>query len=207
MSTTADIVLDEQSAPTTPAAGQGALWIDNTASQPIFKDDGGRCWGFTRSYSVADQDPGTADAYLTGSGLLIPSFGLQVGTRIIWYVAASKTAAGTATAIWQVRTGTAQTTADTSRLTITQGAQSAAADQGIAQLMLTVRTIGVTGVIRGDVSWSGHHAASVGFGNGAGAASAGFDMTTLAGQYIGLSVNAGASAAWTISQVQSELFY
>lgn len=203
----ADILLDEQSTPSTPAAGQGVLYVDITNSRFAHKDDAGRVWGMTRNWSVADQSPGTADAYLTGSSLLIPSVGLQVGMRIIWYVAASKTAAGTAAAVWTIRTGANQSTADTSRLAITQGAQTAAVDQGIAQIMLTVRTVGASGVIRGDVAWSGHHAAAVGFGSGAGGASAGFDNSALGGSYIGLSVNAGASAAWTVTQVQAEMMF
>ena len=202
----ADIVLDEQSAPATPSAGQGALYVDTTASRFIHKDDSGRNWGLNRNWSVADQAPAAnTDTYLTGSSLLIPSFGMQAGMRFIWYVAATKTAAATAAAVWTVRTGANQSTADTSRVAITQGVQSAVADQGIAQLMVTVRSVGASGVLRADVAWSGHHASATGFGNGAGAAGAGFDNSAMGGLYIGVSLNTGASAAWTITQIQAEL--
>ena len=201
------ITLSEQTAPATASSGTGHFWTDSTISKPAYTDDSGRHWLLApqRNWSTADQSPGTSDAYLTGSSLLIPSFGVQAGMRVIWYVAATKTAAGTATAVWQVRIGAAQSTADTSRLTITQGAQSAVADQGIAQVMLTVRSIGASGVIRGDMAWIGHHATATGFGAGAGATSSAFDTSALGGSYIGLSVNAGASAAWTVTQVQSEI--
>jgi hypothetical protein len=161
----------------------------------------------SRNWSTADQAPAAAtDTYLTGSGILIPSIGMPIGSKITWTIAANKTAAGVAAASWNVRIGAAQSTADTSRLNIVQGAQSAAADQGIFQVVLTVRSVGALGVIRGDLAVSGHHAAATGFGNGAGAVSVGFDNTAAAinGQYIGLSVDTGAAAAWTVTQVQAE---
>lgn len=39
------------------------------------------------------------------------------------------------------------------------------------------------------------------------ATSASFDMTTLAGQYVGLSLNGGASASWTTTQAQAEAIW
>jgi len=203
----ADILLDEQAAPTAPAAGQGIIWPDSTASKLIYTDDAGRKWGFHRNFSVADQAVAAADVYLTASGLLIPSFGVQVGTRIIWYVSAVKTAASTAAAIWTVRIGAAQAVGDTARITLTQGAQSAVIDNGIAQIMVTVRSVSASGIIVGSVAWSGHHAAAVGFGNGVSAAGAAFDNSALGGLFIGLSVNGGTAAAWTLTQVQGEIFY
>jgi hypothetical protein len=64
--------------------------------------------------------------------------------------------------------------------------------------------------MQGVVSIS-HELASTGFAvniNGhAQAASAGFDNSALAGQYIGLSIDAGASAAWTIRQLTAEAIW
>ena len=37
----ADLLLDEQSGPATPSAGQGVIFIDTTASILCFKDDSG----------------------------------------------------------------------------------------------------------------------------------------------------------------------
>lgn len=204
----ADILLDAQSAPSNPASGQGIVYPDATAAKLVYVDDAGRKWGFHRRHAVADQAPAAnTDTYITNSGLLIPSFGLQVGTHLRWELALSKTAAGTAAAVVRLRFGTNQTTADTERLAITLGAQSAVADQGIMIIKYTVRTVSATGVIRGDIHVAGHHAAAVGLGNGAGGTSAGFDNSALQGQFAGLSLNTGASAAWTITQCVGEIEY
>lgn len=206
----ADILLDEQSVPATPSAGQGVLWVDNAASLPAFKDDGGRSGimsGSTRNAAIANQAGFAADTYVTNSGLLIPSFGLQAKTFLRWILSVSKTAAGVATPIYQVRIGANQTTADTSRLTLTGPAQTAAADIGLLIIILTVRTIGAAGVIQGAANWS-HNGAATGFANNASGAvegtSAGFDNTALNGLFIGLSINGGAAAAWTVTQALAE---
>jgi hypothetical protein len=66
----------------------------------------------------ADQTANAADTYLTGGNLSIAGR-LQTITRMHWLVTATKTAAGIATPIWNVRFGTAGSTADTTRLTFT----------------------------------------------------------------------------------------
>ena len=203
----ADILLDEQAAPTTPASGQGVIYAESTASKLVYKDDAGYNWGYHRRVSVADQAPGAADAYITNSGLLIPSFGMQAGMVCFWTIGASKTAASTATAAWTVRIGSAQTTADTSRLVLTMGAQSAVADTGIITVMVTVRNVGAAGVLSGSVAAAGNHAAAVGFGNAVSANSSSYDNSAQQGLFVGLSVNCGASAAWTLTQCVGELLY
>lgn len=190
---------------TAPSTGFGVYWIDNVHSGALFLvDDTGRRWGRTHRVSVASQGAGFAtDTYLTDSGLLVPSFGFQVQTMFEWIISASKTAAGVATPIIQVRIGTAQTTADTSRLTFTGPAQTAAADVGLLSVLVVVRSVNAAGVIQGHASWN-HNGAAAGFANNdAGAVeatSAAFDNTALSSNFVGLSINGGASAAWTVTQ-------
>lgn len=205
----ADILLDEQSFPSTPSTGQGIIFADTTASRLFYKDDSGLYHGQVDRAAVAAQGAGFAsDTYVTNSGLIIPSFGLQAGMTFVWVISASKTAAGTATPVYTVRIGTAQTTADTSRLALTGPAQTAATDIGTLTIVLTVRSTGASGVIQGTANWS-HDTAAGGFANNdAGTVqgtSSGFDMSNVAGSYVGLSINGGASASWTLTQVVGKM--
>lgn len=203
----ADVLLDTQSAPTTPAAGQGLIWVDNTAKIVCAKDDAGNINSRSENAAIAAQSGFAADTYLTDSHILIPSFGLQARTMFRWLISASKTGAGVATPIYQVRIGANKTTADTSRLTLTGPAQTAVIDNALIQIYLTVRNIGAAGVLQATVTMD-HNLAATGFAvNAAGlveGTSAGFDMTALAGQFIGLSINGGAAAAWTVTQVRAD---
>jgi hypothetical protein len=204
----ADICLAEQTKPSTPASGNGVMWPDSTSPQWFTIDDAGRVWGRSFNAAVAAQGAGFAtDTYVTNSDILIPSFGLQAKTLIRWTISASKTAAGVATPIYSVRIGSARTTADTARLAITGPAQTAAADSAVIQILLAVRTVAATGVIQGTVSMD-HNLAATGFATDASSivvgTSAGFDNSALGGSYIGLSIDGGASAAWTITQVTAE---
>jgi hypothetical protein len=198
----------EQSAPSTPSSGYGTLWPDSTSPQWFTKDDAGRVWGRSHNAAVAAQGAGFAsDTYVTGSNILIPSFGLQTKTVFRWTISASKTAAGVATPVYTIRTGANASTADTSRLVLTGPAQTAAVDTAVIELTVTVRTVSATGVIQGTVSLA-HNLAATGFANNASAivegTSAGFDNSALGGLYIGLSVNGGASASWTLTQALAE---
>lgn len=214
----ADILLDEQSAPATPSSGQGLIYLDSTASQMVNKDDAGRCWAFSFNAAVASQGAGFAtDTYVTNSDLLIPSFGLQAKTVIRWRISASKSGASTATPAYAIRIGANRTTGDTARLTLTGPAQTAVADIGTLEIMLTVRNVGAAGIIQGTAWWAHQGTAAntttqgTGFANngtghveGAGAA---FDNSALAGQYIGLSINGGTASSWTVTQAQAEAWW
>lgn len=208
----ADIALDEQATPATPASGQGILYVDNQASAPFMVDDSGLVRGSLRRGSIAQQTGFAADTYLTDSGLIIPSKSMQAGTFWEWRMVISKTAAGVATPIFQVRIGANQSTGDTSRLSITTSAQTAVADTAFVVVLVNCRTVAVGGVIQGFVCLQ-HNLAATGFAttpagfNLVEATSAGFDNTALGGQFIGLSINGGASAAWTINQVVGQLCY
>lgn len=203
----ADILLDEQSAPASPAAGQGVIWTDNAISLPAYKDDAGRGYGvgggFNGTPATAAQLLGTGDTYVTGSKIVIPSFGLQVGSIYIVRLSLSKSGAGTAAPVWTVRLGTAGTTGDASQWTHTGVAQTAITETGFYEFWGTVRSIGASGVLQGSltVARTGGTAAtglsSVPIVEVSGAAA---DKTWASNQVIGLSINAGASSAWTVTQ-------
>jgi hypothetical protein len=211
----ADILLDEQSAPSSPASGQGIYYVDSTVSKAAFVDDAGRKYiitgGGMTNASIANQTVNAADTYLTDSDILLPSFGMQARARIVWTVSASKTAAGVATPIYNIRIGAARTTSDTARLTLTGPAQTAIADIGTLTVMVTVRSVGASGVLQGTAWWVHRGTAAntttsgTGFANDTSghveATSAGFDNSALAGQYIGLSVHSGTAGVWTVTQV------
>lgn len=201
----ADILIDNQSAPTTPAAGKSVLWIDSTTKKLIQTDDTGHRFGgqISRNWSVASQGPGfAADTYITNSGLLIPSFGLEVGQLYRWFISLSKTAAGVATPILIVRLGPNQSTADTAVITLTGAAATAAAAGGHLIVTAQIRTVSATGVV---VAAFGFDASVLAFGGGIDGVSATLDLTARAGQFMGLSFNGGASAAITVSGVHAEL--
>src|SRR5437867_3134069 len=110
-----------QTAPLTPPAGYGVLWLDATTKKFVLTDDGGARHGqLSKNFSTASQSPATStDVYLTKSGILIPSFGMEAGQRYSWVFTATKTATGTTAYVATLRLGTNQTTADTARATLT----------------------------------------------------------------------------------------
>lgn len=203
----AEILLDEQSAPAAPAAGQLIAWPDSGSSVWAQRNDAGRYQGDDARAAVANQTPFATDLYVTSSGLILPSFSMQAGMVFEWKLAASKTAAGVAAPVYQVRIGAAQTTADTSRLSMTGPAQTAVVDEGILTILVTCRNVGAAGVLQGIASWQHEAAVAAGFGEAVQATSAGFDNSALGGLFVGLSINGGASAAWTVTQCFGRLWY
>jgi hypothetical protein len=205
----AEILLDEQGFPSTPSSGKMVLFPDSSNSQWSQKNDGGVYLGDVSAATVAQIASHSADTYY--KGIQLPSFSMQAGMTFEWFFPVSKTA-GTATPIYTIRIGANQTVADTARLTITGPAQTAVVDSGVVCVAVTVRSVGVAGVMTGCV-WLQHNLAATGLANTpAGfsltqATSAGFDNTALQGQYIGLSVNPGASGAWVVEQVLAECRY
>jgi hypothetical protein len=154
--------------------------------------------------NIADLGPGfAADTYLTGSNLQIGGRAKQ-GTMLKWKVTASKTAAGTVAAALAVRLGTAGTVADTARATHTLAAATAAADAGVFEIDVNFRQVGASAVIESRLALYHQTAGFTTAGNV-------FNIVTSASfalgstDYIGLSFNAGTSAAWTIQQVLTDL--
>jgi hypothetical protein len=200
----ADILIDNETAPATPAASKTVLWVDSTTKKFMYTDDSGKRHGGLLSSNAATAAQGalaTTEVYLTNSNLQIPSFGMEAGQVFQWWISASKTAAGVAAPIWTFRIGAAGTIADTSRLALTSGQiQTAAVGDGVLTAFLTVRSVSATGVVAG----SGGTGPAP-FGGGGSGASATFDNTALAGQFVGLTVTTGASAAWTVNALSCQM--
>ncbi len=158
--------------------------------------------------SVSAQSPFASDTYLVGSRILLPSGHPLVGCTYKAVFDVTKTAAGTATPIINVRVGTAGTTADAARCTFTFGAGTAAIDTGLFEVTCTFRTVGggTAAVLQG-MACVATNLSVTGLTNAVKArvaTSAGFD-STVASLGIGMSYNGGASAAHTIQLVRSEL--
>jgi len=205
----ADILIDNEAMPTAPASSKSILFVDSTSKKFAQLDDSGVAHGILASnFNTASQTTGAADTYITNSNILFPSFGVQVGSLIRWYISLFKaTNAGTASIIWTLRLGTGLATTDTSVMAITNStAQTAVTGGGL--FVLTVQTTIVSGT--GKVVFTvGESPMTASFGAPpvVTSLSAAFDNTTAtnAGKSYGLSVNPGASTTFTIDSVRAEL--
>ena len=155
--------------------------------------------------STAAQGAGFAsDTYLTGSYIVFPQ-PPKIGTKYKCRFSVSKTAAGTATPIIQVRFGTAGTTADTSRNSFTFSAGTAATDVGVFEIYAIFRAVGASAVVQAWCSLVSQP--TTGFSSllkGVQTTSGSFD-STVAGMGAGVSVNGGTSASWTVQLVTAEI--
>ena len=158
--------------------------------------------------STAAQGPGFAtDTYLAGSYIKFPK-APKIGTKYYLKFDVAKTAAGTATPIIIVRVGTAGTTGDTARNTFTFLAGTAAVDVGFFEIECTFRAVGASAVLQARANVKKSAAATAGLINLGSqvlqSTSGSFD-STVASLGIGVSVNGGTSAAWTVQLVEAEL--
>lgn len=208
-----DILLDVQSASATPAAGQCVLFPETTGKRYTFKDDAGRTYtlgeGCIRNQAVAAVTGYAADTYLVGSSITIPaSLTLQAGSIYRCKISLSKTAAGTAAPTLILRIGTAGTTSDAAIFTLTTAAQTAATDTGFIEVLFTIRTVGAAATSTSTVVALHTAAAAAGLGYASPqiteTAGTAFNSTT-ASLIIGISLNFGASASVTTTQVETEL--
>lgn len=207
-----DILLETQGVPVTPAASQAVIFVDNQAEALCLKDEAGKVKGGSHNASIAQQSIVTSDTWITGTDLQIPAGGMQVGMVFEWEIIVTRSGAGTATPVFQIRTGTNKSTADTSRLSITTAAQTGVADTGKIVVQATVRSVSATGVIRGNVHIQ-HNLAATGLANTPAGfnlvegSSAAFDNSAMAGQFVSLSINTGANSTWVIEQVIGKVRY
>jgi hypothetical protein len=164
--------------------------------------------------AVASQSGFAADTYLVGSSITMPASLPQVGTTYKLVMDIAKTAAGVVAPVLTLRFGVNGTVADAALCTFTFGAQTAAVDQGTLTIPFAIfRTVGAaTAAVVQAIAELRHQLASTGLtvtGTAGyaelGSTSAGFN-STVAGSIIGASLNAGASAAWTITGVRAELY-
>ena len=185
------------------------------AGQPFHYDKFGGIYQGSPQSSVlfngssTSQGAGFAsDTYLTGSNILLPTSRPKQFTRYLLNFEVEKTGAGTATPVFSLRYGTGASTSDTAICTFTFAAGTAAADKAYVTVDGYFRSVGsgTSAVFVGTVSID-TNLTTTGFSNAVknvNAVSSGFDSTT-ANTYLGLSVNGGTSAAWTVNQVFAKL--
>ena len=161
-----------------------------------------------RNFSVAAQVPtDTTREQIVGSQLLVPPSGLKVGSKIKFVLDITKTAAGTAAAVFDIAFGVAGTVADTARVSFTKIAGTAAIDVARVVIEATVRSIGSAGIVVGQFNLT-HNLLATGFstlpcGNvvtvSSGFANDGQEL------FIGLNITTGASDVWTVQKVEASL--
>lgn len=205
----ADILLDTQSSPTTPAAGQMVVYGDSSNKNLAQKNADGVYLGDVAVATVAQIASHSANTYY--KGMQLPQFGMQAGSYWQWEFPVTKTA-GVAGPIYTIKIGANQSTADTTRMTITGPAQTAVVDTGFIIVRVVCRSVGGSGVLQG-FAWLQHNLAATGLANTPAGFSlvqntaTGFDNSALGGQYIGLAVDPGASAAWVVEMVTCKMQY
>lgn len=161
-----------------------------------------------RNFSTVAQVIATAARdFVDGSQLAVPVSGLKVGSKIKFVLDLTKTAAGTASAVFDISFGTAGTSADTARVSFTKIAGTAAIDVARVVIEAIVRSVSSTGVVVGQFNLT-HNLLATGFstlpcGNVV-TVSSGFDND---GQelFIGLNITSGASDVWTVEKVEASL--
>lgn len=158
--------------------------------------------------SLAAQGPGfAADSYLAGSAIALPVSRLKPGTRYSLMFDVNKTAAGIAAPVLTLRLGPNGGLGDSALGQMAFPAQSLAADDGRITLEATFRSVGGSAVLQAVAALT--HGASVsGLSTGVSpvrrVTSATFDSTP-ATAVLGISLNAGSLAAWTVTLVQAQL--
>lgn len=166
--------------------------------------------GEVRGASVSTPGAGFAsDTYLAGSALAIPPSGLKAQSIYRCNFDVTKTGAGVVAPVINVRFGTAGAVGDTSRAALTFPAQTAVIDAGLFEITVVFRTVGsgtsavlsARGLLQHGLSITGLSTSVSPVALNVGG---GFD-STVAASIIGLSVNGGTSAAWTITTVDAEL--
>ncbi len=193
-------------------SGDGAAWksalVIDRASGAVSLPNTPQPAGTIHAQSLSTQGPGFAvDSYLAGSAIAIPAGRLKPGTRYGLTFDVNKTAAGVAPPVITLRFGASGSLADAALGAMAFLPQTAVADDGLFTLDVTFRSVGVTAVVQA-VAGLAHTLASAGLATGAvpvrRLTSAAFDATA-GNAMIGVSVNAGAAAAWTVSLVQARL--
>lgn len=192
--------------------GSGLVLAANIANQSgtVANSGNGLAQRFRNGYATAGQTPGaTTRTYVTGSDAGPFTAGqLAVGTIIHWHLDITKTAAGTASATFDIAFGTAGTTSDTARLTFTKPAGVAQIDHCAVDIYATVKTNSASGVVIGDFTLLddqtnalGGFLAAAKWVASSTVTSGTFDTTTPT--HVGLCVTTGTADAWTINHVQT----
>lgn len=159
----------------------------------------------TPNSSAQSLTAGTA-ALITGTSIPLGSGELIVGTQFRITVGVTKTAAGIAAWTAAVKFGTANTTSDAAIATFTSGTNTALADQGTLQIVITITAVGsgtsATAVCLAFWSHGGSQATGLGSMTAIAGSTAGFNSTAT-NPFFHVDITAGTSAvmtAWGISE-------
>ena len=175
----------------------------------VLNEDGAWRQSPIRNGNAADVVANAADTYLADGMLVVPrGVVLLPGTMVRWRFSITKTAAGVAVPAWNVRLGSAGSTADAALATI-QGAtaQTAAASFAYVEIVGLFRKCGTAAdmalalTLVESTAGTGFSTVSAYARQGSAAA---FDVTA-PGLRFGVSVNPGAAGVWTHSLIQAEL--
>ncbi len=209
------LVLDTKTGSGDPTGVDGGMYYNSNMSRFRCYEGGAwrNCTGASAvSVSTATQSPTLgSDTYVTGSSVPLPAGGMQGptgsaqnGTLITWKVLISKTG-GTTAHTFNIRFGTAGTTADTARCTaFSTGTGTAVADVAV----VTITAYATAGGSATTLNCSGnltHTLSTTGFSTAqmvtAYSTAASFDSTT-ASTKAGLSLNSPAASGAVIQNVQ-----
>jgi hypothetical protein len=203
-----DILVDNQSVPAAPSAGTSLIYVDSAAKALTLRNDAKPITvGGINNSSTSTQAYTTAEIYLAGSALAIPTHLMQAGAQFRWTVVLTKTA-GTGVLLWRIRVGTAGTTSDTERVLFTQvSVPTSAADTAFVDVRAVLRNTGAAGILAAGLRLN-HVLDVTGFSqlrsNVQYVASSGFD-TTVANTIVGLTFNHQTAGAGNIEIVTAEL--
>jgi len=148
----------------------------------------------------------STDTYLVGSSILIPPQNFKSGTGYRCRISVTKTAAGTAGLTATLRVGATATTSDSSYFALNLSAQTAATDTTLLTYDFMTRSTGASAALVAHLSSISQP--TTGFSSllkGANGTNTS-DITAWAGKYIGVSLNGGASASYTVNMVQAEIY-
>lgn len=182
----------------------GRVSLPNTPASP----QGGGGTRILFNQALATQGPGfAAETYIEGSAIAVPAAALQPGTRYRLVLSVSKTAAGTVPPVMRLRLGSTGTLDDPAVATVTFAAQTAASDEGRISLEVTFLDAGDNARVQllGSLT---HLMNSSGLATGTGPArraTSGPFNSDIPGAVLGVSLNAGTAAAWTIWLAQATL--
>jgi len=211
----AEIILDSQSAPETPASGKLAIYPESSLRFLSARDENGYVHKLNRRTNfstVAQSFVGTIGTYIVGSKFSVSPEFLSLTAVFKWRISLTKTAAGSGASTFALRLGPFGTISDISIVSVTKQSGTAAIDEAWIDLFAVQRLIppgtqqtrAFSFALRlvHNLNTTGH--ATVPFLS-AQTTSAVFNEV-LVNQIIGLSFTQGPSDATTMQMVQSEAY-
>lgn len=200
----ADILIDNETVPATPAASKSLVYTDSTTKRLVQMDDGGVARGLiSKANTTTTQALGSAaETYITNSSITIPSSGIQVGQMYRWNLGFLQTATAN-TFVVKIRIGTLKTTSDTdiSNTLATTVTNGATAGGGWFTIFYLVHSIGASGT--GMVGYNYQFGVTT-IQSTDSKTSTTYDNTARAGQFIGITLTPSATSS-TVNGCHGEL--